>query len=97
MKERGGEELISDVIIKALMNDVLWEGDSVCVCVFVCVLVTQSCLTLCDSMDCTLSGSSAHGILQARTLEWVAITLPRGGDYIQKELIQYCKVKKKGL
>ena len=57
----------------------------VCVCVCVCVLVTQSCLTLCDSMDCTLSGSSPHGILQARTLEWVAITLPRGeGDYIQK-------------
>ena len=65
-------------------------------CVCVCVCASQSCLTLCDSMDCTLSGSSAHGILQARTLEWVAITLPRGeGDYIQKELIQYCKVKKK--
>ena len=65
-------------------------------CVCVCVCASQLCLTLCDSMDCTLSGSSAHGILQARTLEWVAITLPRGeGDYIQKELIQYCKVKKK--
>ena len=31
--------------------------------------VTQSCLTLCDSMDYSLSGSSVHGILQARILE----------------------------
>ena len=33
----------------------------------------QSCLTLCDPMDCSLPGFSIHGILQARTLEWVAI------------------------
>ena len=35
--------------------------------------VTQSCLTLSDSMDCSLPGSSAHGIFQARVLKWVAI------------------------
>ena len=35
--------------------------------------VTQSCLTLWHPMDCSLPGSSVHGILQARTLEWVAI------------------------
>ena len=35
--------------------------------------VTQSCLTLSDPMDCSLPGSSAHGIFQARVLEWVAI------------------------
>ena len=34
--------------------------------------VTQSCLTLCDPMDCGLSVSSVHGILQARILKWVA-------------------------
>ena len=34
----------------------------------------QSCPTLCDSMDCSLPGFSVHGILQARTLEWVAIS-----------------------
>src|SRR5574337_719605 len=33
----------------------------------------QSCLTLCDPMDCSPPGFSVHGILQARTLEWVAI------------------------
>ena len=37
------------------------------------VLVTQSCLTLCDPMACGPPDSSAHGILQAKTLEWVAI------------------------
>ena len=35
--------------------------------------VAQSCLTVCDPMDRSLPGSSAHGILQARVLEWVAI------------------------
>ena len=35
--------------------------------------VAQSCLTLCDPMDCRLPGSSVRGILQARVLEWVAI------------------------
>ena len=35
--------------------------------------VAQSCLTLCDPMDCSLPDSSTHGIFQARVLEWVAI------------------------
>ena len=35
--------------------------------------VAQSCLTLRDSMDCSLPGFSVHGIFQARVLEWVAI------------------------
>ena len=46
-----------------------------------CVLVTQSCLTLCDRMDCSLPGSSVHGILQARILEWVAVSFPRYTSY----------------
>ena len=41
-----------------------------CVCVCVCVLVAQSCLTFCDPMDHSPPGSSVHGILQARVLEW---------------------------
>ena len=42
-------------------------------------LVTKSCLTLCDcdSMDCSLPGSSVHGISQARTLEWIVISFFR--------------------
>ena len=43
----------------------------------VVVLVTQSWPTLCESMNCSLAGSSVHGILQARTLEWVAIPFSR--------------------
>ena len=42
------------------------------------MLVIHSCLTLCDPMDYSPSGSSAHGILQARILEWVAILFSRG-------------------
>ena len=48
------------------------EGHQV-ITVKVKVLVTQSCLTLSDPMDCTLPGSSTHGIFQARVLEWTAI------------------------
>ena len=43
----------------------------------VCVLVAQSRPTLCDPMDCRSPGSSVHGILQARILEWVAISFSR--------------------
>ena len=39
--------------------------------------VTQSCLTLCNPMDCSLLGSSIHGIFQARVLEWIAISFSR--------------------
>ena len=46
-------------------------------CVCVCVLVAQSCLTLCHPMDSSPPGSSIHGILQARVLEWVAISFSR--------------------
>ena len=40
-------------------------------------LVTQSCPTLCNPMDCSLPGFSVHGILQARILEWVTVIPPR--------------------
>ena len=49
-----------------------------CVCVCVYVLVTQSCPTLCDPMDCSPPGFSVHGILQARILEWIATPFSRG-------------------
>ena len=42
------------------------------------VLVAQPCLTLCSPMDCSPPGSSVHGILQARKLEWGAISLLQG-------------------
>ena len=48
--------------------------------VCVCVLVAQSCLTLWDPMDCSPPGSSVHGVLQARTLEWVDTPLSVGSS-----------------
>ena len=42
--------------------------------------VAKSCLTLCHSMDCSLPGSSVHGISQARIQEWFAISFSRGSS-----------------
>ena len=44
-------------------------------------LVAKSCPTFCDPMDCSPSGSSVHGVLQARIPEWVAISFPRGSSW----------------
>ena len=44
------------------------------------VLSAQSCLTLCNPVDCSPPGSSVHGIPQARILEWVAIPFSRGSS-----------------
>ena len=43
--------------------------------------VAQLCPTLCNPMDCSLPGSSLHGIFQARVLEWVAISFSRGSSW----------------
>ena len=50
------------------------------VCFYVPAKLLQLCLTLCDPMDCNLPGSSVHGILQARILEWVAMLTSRGSS-----------------
>ena len=50
----------------------------------------QSCLTLCDPMDCSLPGSSVHGILQARTLEWVAIPFSRASSQPRDRICVFC-------
>ena len=42
------------------------------------LVLLQSCPTLCDPMDCSPPGSSVHGILQARILEWVAMSFSKG-------------------
>ena len=46
-------------------------------------LVTKSCPTLCNPMDCSPPCSSVHGISQARRLEWVAISYPRGSSQLR--------------
>ena len=47
----------------------------------VCAKSLQSCLILCDTMDCSPLGSSVHGIPQARILEWVAMSFSRGSSW----------------
>ena len=44
------------------------------------VVLVAKCLTLCNPMDCSLPCSSVHGIIQARTLEWVADSFSRGSS-----------------
>ena len=47
------------------------------------VLVAQQCLTLCNPIDCSLPGSSIHGIFQARVLQWVSISFSRGSSQLR--------------
>ena len=55
------------------------------------VLVAQSCLTLWDPVDCSPPDSSAHGILQARMQEWVAIPFSRGSSQPRDRTCQFRK------
>ena len=54
------------------------------------VLVAQLCPTLCNPMDCSLPGSSVHGIFQARILEWVAISFSRGSSQSKNQTQVSC-------
>ena len=51
---------------------------------------TQLCPTLSNPMDCSLSGSSVHGIFQARVLEWVAISFSRGSSWPRNRIQVSC-------
>ena len=57
----------------------------VCMC-----SVIQSCLTLCDPMDCSPPGFSAHGISQARILGWIAISSSRGSSQLRGQTCISC-------
>ena len=50
-----------------------------------CCLVDKSCLTLCDSRDCSLPGSSVDGSLQARILEWIAMPSSRWSSWVRDQ------------
>ena len=53
-------------------------------------MYTQSCLTLCSPMNCSPPGSSVPGILQARILEWVAISSSRGSSQPRALIYVFC-------
>ena len=52
--------------------------------------VTKSCPTLCNPMDCSLPGSSVHGIFLVRILEWVAISFSRGSTLLRDQTCVLC-------
>ena len=64
--------------------------NSKCIPVSLVCLVAQSCLTLCDPINCSPPGSSVGGILQARMLEWVAIHFSRGLSQPQDRIRVSC-------
>ena len=64
-------------VIHMITGNVIFLKQSLCVFVF----VSQLCPTLVDSMDCSPPGSSIHGILQARTPKWVAISFSKSNFY----------------
>ena len=58
-----------------------FSGYNPATCEFTCVLLIQSCSTLCDPMDHGLLGSSIHGDSPAKILEWVAVPSSRGSSW----------------
>ena len=68
--------------VKLLCHRIKWKWSE----------VAQLCVTLCDPMDCSLPGSSIHGIFQARVLEWVAITFSRESSWSSNQTQVSCIV-----
>ena len=73
------EASLDTAIFSVEIKDICLSIIGVYMCVLK-VLVVQSCPTLWVPMDCNLPGSSVHGILQARILEWVAMPTSRGSS-----------------
>ena len=72
------------VVISKLSSSIQrqsWFTCNYCLWSHACAKLLQLCPTLCDPMECSLPGSSAHVISQARILEWVAISSSRGSSW----------------
>ena len=63
LNEENYKTLMSEIQVKIKTRYLYTTSVCVCVCVCVCAKSLQSCLTLCDPMDCSPPGSSVHGIL----------------------------------
>ena len=61
-----------------------------CLCQCVCAKSLHLCLAVCDPMDCSPPGSSVHGILQARILEWVTMPFSRGSSQPKDRTHVFC-------
>ena len=69
-------ETINECCLGDLITSILYRSSRILEKVLN-VLIAQSCSTLCDPMDCSLPGSSVHGIFQSRIPEWVSISYSR--------------------
>ena len=66
--------------VQFFSRNICWISVCVCVAGGAHAKLLQPCLTLCNPMDCSPPGSSVHGILLARTLEWVALPSSKGSS-----------------
>ena len=71
-------EYIDIAINKDIYTHRLYIHMCVCVYIYMCAKLLQSCLTLCEPMDCSSPGYSVHEVLQARILEWGCHALLQG-------------------
>ena len=72
-----------------LLEATLFSHMCMWLCVWAC-MHAQSCPALCDPMDCSWPGSSVHGILQARILEWVAMQSSKGSSWPRDGTQVFC-------
>ena len=68
------------ILVLICISLIISDAEHLFTCSLLVCLVAQSCLTLCDPLDCSPPGSSVHGIFQIRLLEWVAISFSGGSS-----------------
>ena len=88
----GCRSLLQRIFLTQGSNPLLlhWQAGSLLLSQQLC-LFSQSCQTLCNPMDCTPPGSSVHGILQARILDWVAMPSSKGSSH-PRDLTQFSRI-----
>ena len=86
---RWGKENLFYKWCRTIINRYVWLKNNLNFNPYICICA-QLCLTLCDPMDCSPPGSSAHGIFQARTLECTAISFSRGSSQSRDWTHVYC-------
>ena len=90
----GGSAVIADSPALGMGTELVWlfYPFTIIVSMHACMRVKslQLCPTLCDPTDCSPPGSSVHGILQARILEWVAMPFSRGSSQLRDWTWIFC-------
>ena len=87
LSHKGSPIFSGSILLMVVYNLIYWQ---IIYYLKVKVLAIQLCLTLSNSIDCSPSGSSVHGLLQARILEWVAIPFSRGSSWCRNQTCISC-------